>query len=325
MALDASSLEDAASGRSGGVLMAAISVKDLEELLGVTIGDDDRTFAGLAGFYDAGPQSIVFAENESAVAAAVASQAGLILVPLAEADATNPRLLAVKNPKYVFAAIGRWFDEFKPVFVHHSAVIDAGAKVGDGTSVGAGSVIEAGATVGVGCVIGSNVTIHARTRLGERCVVQSGAVLGSTGFGYVKGPDGRFVRFPQQGTLWIGDDVEIGANTTVDRGALGETRIGRGTKIDNLVHIAHNCIIGEDVIIAAQVGMAGSCVIEDGAMLGGQVGLGEKVTIGAGVMLGGQGGVLPGKRLDGKGEVFWGTPAQPVREYLRNLARMRKG
>ena len=118
--------------------------------------------------------------------------------------------------------------------------------------------------------------------------------------------------------------MEIGANCTIDRGALGETRIGSGTKLDNLVHIAHNCRIGEDVIIAAQVGMAGSCVIEDGAMLGGQVGLGERVTIGAGVMLGGQGGVLPGKTIEGKGEVFWGTPARPVREYLRDVARMRK-
>ena len=119
--------------------------------------------------------------------------------------------------------------------------------------------------------------------------------------------------------------MEIGANTTIDRGALGETVIGRGTKIDNLVHIAHNCRIGEDVLIAAQVGMAGSCVIEDGVMLGGQAGLGERVTIGRGVILGGQGGVLPGKRLDGPGVVFWGTPAQPVREYLRGLARMRRG
>ena len=150
-------------------------------------------------------------------------------------------------------------------------------------------------------------------------MVQSGVVLGSDGFGYAQGPDGRSVLFPQIGTLRIEDDVEIGANTTIDRGALGETVIGRGTKIDNLVHIAHNCRIGEDVLIAAQVGMAGSCVIEDGVMLGGQVGLGERVTIGRGVILGGQGGVLPGKRLDGAGEVFCGdsgaacagVPAEP--------------
>ena len=130
--------------------------------------------------------------------------------------------------------------------------------------------------------------------------------------------------FPQIGTLVIEDDVEIGANTTIDRGALGETRIGRGTKIDNLVHIAHNCRIGERVLIAAQVGLAGSITVGDDAMLGGQVGLGERVTIGPGVILGGQGGVLPGKTLAGEGEVFWGTPARPVRDYLRDLARLRR-
>jgi UDP-3-O-[3-hydroxymyristoyl] glucosamine N-acyltransferase len=305
--------------------MVRLSIKDIEELLGIEIGDDDRSFTGLAGFEDAGPDSIVFAENEAAVKRATESAAGLILVPTAAADAGNQRLLAVKNPKYVFALIGRWLDGFNEALVAASARIEDGAVVGRRTAVGAGSVIEAGAEVGEDCRIGNNVTIHAGTWLGDRCVVQSGAVLGSTGFGYVRGEDGRYVRFPQQGRLWIGDDVEIGANSTIDRGALGETRIGRGTKIDNLVHIAHNCVIGEDVIIAAQVGMAGSCVIEDGAMLGGQVGLGEKVTIGAGVMLGGQGGVLPGKTISGAGRVFWGTPAQPVREYLRDLVRMRRG
>jgi UDP-3-O-[3-hydroxymyristoyl] glucosamine N-acyltransferase len=161
--------------------------------------------------------------------------------------------------------------------------------------------------------------------LGDRVTVQAGAVLGSTGFGYARNQEtGEYLLFPQQGTLVIEDDVEIGASTTIDRGALGETRVGRGTKIDNLVHIAHNCVIGEDVIIAAQVGLAGSITVEDGAMLGGQVGLGEKVTIGKGVILGGQGGVLPGKRIDGEGVVYWGTPAQPVREYLRDVARMRR-
>jgi UDP-3-O-[3-hydroxymyristoyl] glucosamine N-acyltransferase len=168
------------------------------------------------------------------------------------------------------------------------------------------------------------VIVCAGTVLGDRVYVQAGAVLGSDGFGYVREKDGYF-GFPQIGRLVIGDDVEIGANTTIDRGALGETRIGRGTKIDNLVHIAHNCVIGEHVIIAAQVGMAGSTVIEDGAMLGGQVGLGERVTIGQGVILGGPGGVLPGKKLEGAGEVFWGTPARPVREYLRDLVRLRRG
>ncbi len=237
--------------------------------------------------------------------------------------ADDRRVLRVENPKLAFALVGRRLAGRLEARIHPSSVIEG--QVGEGSSVGAGCVIEAGAVVGRDCRIGAHATILKGTTLGDRCVVQSGAVLGSAGFGYAQELDGHSVLFPQIGTLRVEDDVEIGANTTIDRGALGETVIGRGTKIDNLVHIAHNCRIGEDVLIAAQVGMAGSCVIEDGAMLGGQVGLGEKVTIGKGVILGGQGGVLPGKRLDGEGVVFWGTPAQPLREYLRGLARMRRG
>ena len=231
----------------------------------------------------------------------------------------------MENAKHAFALCARWIDGFRAGSIHPSAVIGDEVVIGFGTSIGAASVIEAGAVIGENCVIGCNVTIHGCVVMGNDCVVQSGAVLGAMGFGYVRGADGRYVRFPQIGTLRIADDVEIGANTTIDRGALGETNIGRGTKIDNLVHIAHNCQVGENVIMAAQVGMAGSCVIEDGAMLGGQVGLGERVTVGKGVILGGQGGLLPGKRLDGEGQVFWGTPARPVRDYLRDVARMRKG
>jgi len=133
-----------------------------------------------------------------------------------------------------------------------------------------------------------------------------------------------YVRFPQQGTLVIDDDVEIGASTTIDRGALGETRVGGGTKIDNLVHIGHNCVIGKNVVIAAQVGISGSTTVGDGAVLAGQVGLGDHVAIGPGVILGGQGGVFPGKTLTGPGEMFGGTPAEPVREYLRGLAKVRR-
>ena len=161
--------------------------------------------------------------------------------------------------------------------------------------------------------------------LGDRVVVQAGAVLGSTGFGYARSAEtGEYLLFPQQGRLVVEDDVEIGANTTIDRGALGETRIGRGTKIDNLVHIGHNCVIGKNVMIAAQTGISGSSVVEDGAILGGQVGIGEHATVGAGVILGGGAGVLSGKKMRGPGEVFWGRPARPLKEYLRDLARLKK-
>src|SRR4029077_2815883 len=178
--------------------------------------------------------------------------------------------------------------------------------------------------IGGGCDIQARVTIYSGVVLGDEVVVQAGAVLGSTGFGYARnGETGEYVLFPQQGQLVIEDRVEIGANTTIDRGALGETRIGRGTKIDNLVHIAHNCVIGKNVVIAAQTGISGSSVVEDGAILGGQVGIGEHATVGEGVILGGGAGVLSGKKMKGKVEVFWGRPARPLKEYLRDLARLK--
>jgi UDP-3-O-[3-hydroxymyristoyl] glucosamine N-acyltransferase len=182
-------------------------------------------------------------------------------------------------------------------------------------------VIGARVNIGRNCDLYPNVTVYPDVRLGDRVIVHPGAVLGSDGFGYVRDQaTGRYEKFPQIGQLEIQDDVEIGANTTIDRGALDVTRIGRGAKIDNLVHIGHNCQIGEDVVIAAQTGLSGSITIEKNVVLGGQVGIGEHARIEEGVMLGGQGGVLPNKVLRGKGIAFWGTPAKPVREYLKGLA-----
>ena len=176
-------------------------------------------------------------------------------------------------------------------------------------------------TVGKDCRIDPNVTIYAHTTLGDRVVVQAGAVLGSEGFGYVRDSQtGRYEQSPQIGRLVIEDDVEIGANSTIDRGALDETRIRRGAKIDNLVHIGHNCQIGENVIIAAQTGLSGSVTIEDNVVMGGQVGIGDHARVESGAMIGGQGGILPHKVLRGKGVIFWGTPARPVKEYLKELA-----
>jgi UDP-3-O-[3-hydroxymyristoyl] glucosamine N-acyltransferase len=175
--------------------------------------------------------------------------------------------------------------------------------------------------MGADCDLYPSVTIYPGVRLGNRVIVHSGAVLGSDGFGYVRDPEtGRYEKFPQVGRLEIDDDVEIGANSTIDRGALDTTRIQRGAKIDNLVHIGHNCKIGENVIIAAQTGLSGSVIVEQNAVLGGQVGVAEHARIEEGVMLGGQTGVLPNKILKGKGIAFWGTPARPLREYLKELA-----
>jgi UDP-3-O-[3-hydroxymyristoyl] glucosamine N-acyltransferase len=159
--------------------------------------------------------------------------------------------------------------------------------------------------------MGNNVTVHA------------GAVLGSDGFGYVRDPgNGKYEKFPQIGGLEIGDDVEIGANSTVDRGALDLTVIGRGSKLDNLVHVGHNVRIGEDVVIAAQTGLSGSAVVEDGAVIAGQVGIADHVRIGGGAILGAQCGVPSKKVIRGPGVVFWGTPARPIRQYLKELAAL---
>jgi UDP-3-O-[3-hydroxymyristoyl] glucosamine N-acyltransferase len=156
-------------------------------------------------------------------------------------------------------------------------------------------------------------------------IVHGGATLGSDGFGYVRDSNtGHYHKFPQIGRLEIEDDVEIGANSTIDRGALDVTRIRRGTKIDNLVHVGHNVQIGEDVVIAAQTGLSGSAVVEDNVIIGGQVGIADHVRIESGAILGAQSGIPTKKIIRGKGVVFWGTPARPIREYLKELAVLAK-
>ncbi len=232
----------------------------------------------------------------------------------------------MKDARYAFAVVARELKGRQAATgVHRTAVVGERVKIGEGTSVGPGAVLGDDVQIGEDCEIGARVTIYPAAVLGDRVMVQAGAVLGSTGFGYAPNrATGEYVLFPQQGTLVIEDDVDIGANTTIDRGALGETRIGRGTKIDNLVHVGHNCSIGRNVVIAAQTGISGSSVVEDGAVLGGQVGIGEHATVGAGVILGGGAGVLSGKKMRGPGEVFWGRPARPLKEYLRDLARLKK-
>jgi UDP-3-O-[3-hydroxymyristoyl] glucosamine N-acyltransferase len=224
------------------------------------------------------------------------------------------------------------------VEVGEDVTIGPCAFVGDHAFIGAGTSIEAGAVVGEGVHIGEHCHIHPRatlypgTTLGNRVVVHAGAVLGADGFGYVRdNATGAYTQFPQQGTLVIEDHVEIGANSTIDRGALAETRIRRGTKIDNLVHVGHNCDIGEDVILVALTGISGSSTVGKGAVIAGQVGIGDHAHVGPGVILGGQAGVLSGKTVTNEGlkpgTVLWGTPARPLKQVLREqvvLARLAK-
>jgi UDP-3-O-[3-hydroxymyristoyl] glucosamine N-acyltransferase len=313
------------------------------------LGEGRVEVSSVASIESASPDDLVFVEDEKHLAEALRSQAGAVIAGEFAASVARDRpLLLSDHPKLTFARAARFLREPLPLegngrqgTVHPTAVVDSSvvrghgvlvaeravvgerAQIGQNTRIGAGCALGEGVKIGRDCEIYPNVTMYPGTTLGDRVIVHAGAVLGSDGFGYVRDrKTGHYEKFPQVGCLVIEDDVEIGANATIDRGALDETRIRRGTKIDNLVHVGHNCQIGEDVVIAAQTGLSGSIVIENGVVLGGQVGIGEHARIEAGVMLGGQGGVLPNKVLRGKGVAFWGTPAQPLREYLKQLATL---
>jgi UDP-3-O-[3-hydroxymyristoyl] glucosamine N-acyltransferase len=306
------------------------------------IGDGRVEVTGIASIASASAGTLVFVENEKNLSVALKSAASAIIAgEFAGAVKSSKVLLISSNPRLAFARAAALLSNadagkggIHPTVVVHGSTklgseifIDAHASIGEDVQIGDRSTIGAGCVIGYGVRIGDDsrifpgVMIYPRSVIGSRVIIHAGAVLGSDGFGYVLDPaNGRYEKFPQIGKLIIEDDVEIGANTTIDRGALEVTRIGRGTKIDNLVHIGHNCQIGENVIIAAQAGFSGSITIEDDVVIGGQVGVGEHARIEDGVLLGGQAGVLPKKILRGKGVAFWGTPAKPLREYLKSLA-----
>ncbi len=306
------------------------------------VGEGALEVTGVASIGSAKTGDLVFAEDEAALAQALKSGATAVIAgEFAVASKGSKPLLIVAFPKLGFARAAQLLcPPPSPVVGGHSRVvvaktarigrevcIEAGAVIGeravigDGSRIGAGTVIGADVRIGRECNLAPHVTIYPGVRLGNRVIVHAGAVLGSDGFGYVRDPaTGRYEKFPQIGGLEIGDDVEIGANTTVDRGALDLTVIGRGTKLDNLVHVGHNVRIGDDVVIAAQTGFSGSITVEDGAVIGGQVGIGDHARIEKGVVLGSQCGILPKKVVRGPGVVFWGTPARPLRQYLKELA-----
>jgi len=282
--------------------------------------------------------TLVFAEDEAALNDALLSGAGAVLVTeaLAEGAGSVKPLLVMRQPRLGFARAALLLRSVEQAAgVHATAVVAANAVLGRDVSVGAYAVIEDGAVIGVGTRVGAGAVIGEHCRvyprvvmypgvtLGDRVVVHAGAVLGADGFGYVRDAQtGEYLQFPQQGTLVIEDNVEIGANTTIDRGALEETRISRGVKLDNLVHVGHNVRVGKNVVIAAQTGVSGSSVIGDDAIIGGQVGIADHVEIGEKVILGAQAGIPSRKKIRGAGVVFWGTPARPIKEYLKDLAAL---
>lgn len=303
------------------------------------VGDRAAVVTGVASLKAATPDDIVFVEEPRNLEQAASSAAcAMIAGNFAGERAGGKPVLISDQPRLAFARAARLlqtaaFDAGvhptavvegrigEGVSVGARAVIQMGATIGERTSIGCGAVIGEGVKVGRDCLIYPNVTIYPGTQLHDRVIVHAGAVLGSDGFGYVRdAKTGRYEKFPQCGRLVIEDDVEIGANATVDRGALDETRIRRGAKIDNLVHVGHNASVGQDVVIAAQTGLSGSAVIEDGVIIGGQVGIADHVRIEAGAILGAQSGIPSKKVIRGRGVVFWGTPARPIKEYLKELA-----
>jgi UDP-3-O-[3-hydroxymyristoyl] glucosamine N-acyltransferase len=325
-----------------------VRVGELIERLGgeLLCGDPETELVGVDEVGRAHSPYLVFGQDLVSALKAATSGAGAAVVPSGFVPPPNCELalVAAKQPRLWFSRAAALLSK-KPSFtgVHPTAVVAPEAQLGEGVSVGPGAVvgawsvvgaftrIEAGAIVSDHVNIGTDCRIHPRAviypfvGLDNRVIVHAGAVLGADGFGHVRDAEtGAYTQFPQQGTLHIEDDVEIGANTTIDRGALAETRIRRGTKLDNLVHIGHNCDIGEDVVIAAQTGISGSSSVGKGAVLAGQVGIGDHAHVGDGVILGGQAGVLSGKTVNTRGTVLWGTPAKPLREYLRELATLAK-
>jgi len=299
---------------------------------GVT-GDGSVVIARVASLDAAGEGDISYVEDQKFFEAARNSKASCLIVQEG-AQPDFPCQIRVKNPKLAFALIAEVLHPPKQRApeIHSSSVIAADAKigrdvfigafvcvgenstVGDRTQIRAGVKIGDNVSVGTDCVIHPNVFIEDGMTIGNRVILHAGVVIGADGFGYVRGDMGHH-KFPQIGTVVIEDDVELGANTTVDRGALGHTRIGKGTKLDNMVHVGHNCDIGERVVIAAQTGISGSVTIEDDCVIGGQVGFGDHILVQSGAVIGSKAGVLPGKIV--RPGVWWGIPIQPLDEYKR--------
>lgn len=335
MIQEASSHEN---GGEGGVVLTADVIAN--EVGGRLVGDPAARVRGIAPLDRASEYELSFLASAKYVPLLAGSQAGVVLVTpeLSESPGTaRARIVVAKPHDALLSLIPRFYRaQAREPGVHATAVIGRGVQIGDGVSIGSFVVIGDGAHIGDRVVIGSHAVIGAGARIGTDCqfypsttlysgtiignrvIVHAGARLGSDGFGYVY-HDGRHEKIPHVGRCIIEDDVEIGANTTIDRGSIDDTVIGAGTKIDNLVHIAHNCRIGRLCLIMAQVGIAGSVHVEDGCVVAGQVGISGHHTIGKGATLAAQAGVfgdIP------SGETWSGYPARPHKEALRAHAAL---
>ncbi len=284
-------------------------------------GDGEYEVTAVAPLEEAGPRDLSFVSNPKFAQTAIQGKAGcLVLPPGYEIPGRN--LIFHPDPR---AAVARLIpllhDLQKPAAgIHPSAVIHPEARVHETASIGPFCSIGPRCVIGAHAILYPRVSLYRDVTVGERTILHSGVVLGADGFGFVWRDD-HYENFPQVGKVIIGNDVEIGANSCVDRAALGVTSIGDGTKLDNMVHIGHNCKLGKHVAIAAQTGLAGGVIVEDRAIIGGQVGFGDKARVEAGAIIGSGAGILTSKVVRA-GEPVWGTPARPLRQYLKQLAAL---
>lgn len=313
----------------GALLLADIAAR----LQAVTEGSPGLEITGVAGLREAEPGELSVLMATKYAGLMKSTRASAVIVPAAWNGETNATLVRSDNPERDFTLAAQMFAPPAPVWprgVHPTAVVAPDAVLGANVHVGALAVVESGAVIGDGCtvcaqshvghgaVIGEGthlyplVSIREHCRVGRRCIVHNGTVIGSDGFGYAVDGHGVRTKIPQIGIVVVGDDVEIGANVTIDRARFGKTRIGNGVKIDNLVQIAHNVVIGDHAVIVAQVGVAGSTMVGRHAILAGQVGVAGHVVIGDGAIVGAQAGVT--KDIPAKAYV-WGTPAMPFKEF----------
>jgi UDP-3-O-[3-hydroxymyristoyl] glucosamine N-acyltransferase len=307
---------------------------------GEAVGEAPGALTGVASAESAGPADVTFLSNPRYRARIAASKAGVVIVAPADRDATAAARILTPNPYAYYAKTVALFHPEPPLEpgVHASAQVDASACVDRGAQVeafaviGAGSRIASGARIGAGCVLGSRVAIGEGTRLhprvtvydgcsiGARVIVHSGVVIGADGFGMA--PEaGRWIKIPQVGAVRIGDDVEVGANTTIDRGALDDTVIEEGVKLDNQIQVGHNCVIGAHTVIAGCTGISGSVKIGRNCMIGGGVGIVGHLEICDGAMI--SGFTLITKSITRPGTYTSGMPAMPHAEWLRNAVHLR--
>jgi UDP-3-O-[3-hydroxymyristoyl] glucosamine N-acyltransferase len=306
---------------------------EVAEAIGAKIeGYSAVELRGVAAPERAGPHDLIYVEAAKHAERAAAS-AALCVIAAEGVTVAGKTVLRHGQPKVAFAKAAELLLGRTPIAagIHATAIVAPLARispgvsigpyavigedvhVGEGTQIGPHSVIAAGCWIGAHCRIHPRVTLYGGVRVGDRVEIHAGAVIGADGFGYARG-EGRYWKFPQIGIVEIGDDAEIGANTTIDRGSLDDTRIGEGVKLDNLVHVGHNCQIGAHTVIAALTGISGSCTFGKNVVIGGQAGFGEQVHLEDGAVIGGQSGVLGGKVIR-SGQTVWGTPARSLEKF----------